>query len=163
MKAQLHDRPRLLPLPAPANSTPTHPYLSTRRAKSGQITPLGRSPEGLAVAIGVAAAGGATAAGLAGAAPAKASAAAADVAPGEAEAPASETELDAEAALIQSASRALNAAANHGVLVQPVAGGDAPEAGDDAQEVGLEAAGLEAAAHMVAVALEEVLAAATPG
>ena len=84
------------------------------------------------------------------------------MAPGEAEAPASETELDAEAALIQSASRALNAAANHGVLVQPVAGGDAPEAGDDAQEVGLEAAGLEAAAHMVAAALEEVLAAATP-
>ena len=78
------------------------------------------------------------------------------MAPGEAEVPASETELDAEAALIQSASKALNAAANHGVLVQPVAG-------DDAREVGLEAAGLEAAAHLVAAALEEVLAAATPG
>lgn len=129
---------------------------SARRAKSGEITHLGRSPEGLAVAIGVAAAGGAPAAGLAGAAAAKAPAAAADVAPGEAEVPASETELDAEAALIQSASKALNAAANHGVLVQPVAG-------DDAREVGLEAAGLEAAAHLVAAALEEVLAAATPG
>ena len=151
-------RPPPPPTPAySAHSTPIHPtYPPTRRAKSGEITHLGRSPEGLAVAIGVAAAGGAPAAGLAGAAAAKAPAAAADVAPGEAEVPASETELDAEAALIQSASKALNAAANHGVLVQPVAG-------DDAREVGLEAAGLEAAAHLVAAALEEVLAAATPG
>ena len=138
--------------------TPTHPYppLPTRRAKSGEITHLGRSPEGLAVAKGVAAAGGSAAAGPAGAAPAKAPAAAADVAPGEAEVPASEAELDTEAALIQSASRALNAAANHGVLVQPVAS-------DDAGEVGLEVAGLEAAAHLVAAALDEVLAVAIPG
>lgn len=129
---------------------------SARRAKSGEITHLGRSPEGLAVAKGVAAAGGSAAAGPAGAAPAKAPAAAADVAPGEAEVPASEAELDTEAALIQSASRALNAAANHGVLVQPVAS-------DDAGEVGLEVAGLEAAAHLVAAALDEVLAVAIPG
>ena len=92
--------------------------------------------------------------------------AAADVARGAAAGAASETELDAEAVLLQSASRALNAAANHGVIVQPMLADDArEEVGPEAAE--LEAAELEstleAAAHLVAAALDEVLAAATPG
>ena len=95
-----------------------------------------------------------------------ASPAAADVARGAAAGAASETELDAEAVLLQSASRALNAAANHGVIVQPMLADDArEEVGPEAAE--LEAAEqestLEAAAHLVAAALDEVLAAATPG
>ena len=121
---------------------------------------MARSPEGLAVA---------TAVSLAGSAPA--SPEAAEVARGGAAVAASETELYAEAVLIQSASRALNAAANHGVIVQPMLADDAcEEVGPEAAELeaaGLEAAGLEstleAAAHLVAAALDEVLAAATPG
>ena len=99
-----------------------------------------------------------------------ASPAAADVARGAAAGAASETELDAEAVLLQSASRALNAAANHGVIFQPMLADDArEEVGPEAAELeaASEAAGLEstleAAAHLVAAALDEVLAAATPG
>ena len=122
-----------------------------------------RSPEGLAVATGVSLAGSSPRS-PAGRSPA--SPAAADVARGAAAGAASETELDAEAVLLQSASRALNAAANHGVIVQPMLADDArEEVGPEAAE--LEAAELEstleAAAHLVAAALDEVLAAATPG